>query len=146
MATTGDGPRSSHLSSYNLYEQRQDGGTDPNLPEQPEEPEADDPVDLENTTSIDTRTASMNSFHQQFHTNRSNYEEGRGANLLQQMTSDELHHFREESGNVFFPFYGKKEWQLVEWFGKSQLSQAQINSFLQLDIVSIITFLLRLRS
>lgn len=52
------------------------------------------------------------------------------------MEEDDLHDERVESNNVFFPFHHKKEWQLVEWFGQSSLSQAMINKFLQLDIVS----------
>jgi hypothetical protein len=91
------------------------------------------------TKSISTLYGNHN-FYQEFHWNKSNYEEGKGTNLLQQMVLDDLHHHHKESGNIFFPFHGKKEWQLIKWFGKSSLLQAQINSFLQLEIVSTTTY------
>ena len=77
----------------------------------------------------------MHGLFKKFHWNQSDYDEGKGANLLQQMQSDEYNTHREESANIYFPFNEKKEWQLIEWFGRSSLSQAQINSFLWLDIV-----------
>ena len=77
----------------------------------------------------------MHGLFKKFHWNQSDYNEGKGANLLQQMQSDEYNAHHEESANVYLPFNKKKEWQLVEWFGRSSLSQAQINSFLWLDIV-----------
>ena len=137
---TEEGPQSSHFSFFDLYEQRRDQSRDQvsdfDLPEEFKELESG-PTTQDPATSNDLHGTPMDGLYKEFHRNQSDYEEGFGSNLLQRMVAYELHHHRVELNNIFFPFHEKKEWQLIEWFGRSLLSQVQINSFLQLDIVSV---------
>lgn len=128
-----DHDESSRLLPYDLYEHRQTQGIHPDLPEEPiiHEPTAPNSND---------QNAPTDGLRKHYHRNASEFDEDAGANLLQKMQQDELHDARVESGNVFFPFHSQKEWQLVDWFGKSSLSQAHIGSFLKLDMVNTLSF------
>jgi hypothetical protein len=61
-------------------------------------------------------------------------DQGRGANLLEQMETDQYARFRQE--NIFYPFASRSEWELASWLSSSSLSQKSINKFLHLDHVS----------
>src|SRR6266446_1934775 len=41
------------------------------------------------------------------------------------------------TGSLYSPWKSKDEWELVQWLCKSELSQSEINLFLQLEFVSV---------
>lgn len=120
----------SHLP---LYDSQKDWQNSENEPQDPPE------VSMEQHPPVTNNNQNLatDGLIKQLHRNESKFSEGTGKNLLQRMEDDALFAERRESGNVFFPFYSHMEWQLVDWFGKTLLSQAQINSFLRLDFVSL---------
>ena len=89
---------------------------------EPDQPS--NPVTQEPTVSINIQNSSIDGLFKKFHWNQSNYNEDKGAKLLQQMQSDEYNAHCKESANIYFPLNEKKEWQLVEWLRRSSLSQA----------------------
>lgn len=59
-----------------------------------------------------------------------------GYNSLEQIRNlDRLAPERNASGNVFYPFRSRCDWQMGKWLTDTSLSHAQVNSFLKLDQV-----------
>lgn len=130
-----------HLPLFNSWEQRQEQNYYSASNEEHFFADEQQIAEEHPTAHNNNQNAPTDGLQKILHWNVSQFDEGRGTNLLQKMEQDALHADRVESGNVYFPFYHKKEWQLVEWFGKTSLSQAEINSFLQLDIVGVFLYL-----
>lgn len=60
----------------------------------------------------------------------------RGMNLLEAIEADSLADIRRESGNIYYPFADKEDWEVGSWMTRTCLSSEQINSFLKLQYVS----------
>lgn len=58
------------------------------------------------------------------------------GNLFQQLRDDSLASIRIQHNNVYYPFRDRPEYQLVEWLESCNLSQADKDRFLKLEIVS----------
>ena len=61
---------------------------------------------------------------------------GTGATFMTEFFSDKYADLRRE--NLFYPFASQEDWQLGSWLLRSGLSMAAIDSFLSLDLVSIL--------
>lgn len=68
---------------------------------------------------------------------------GRGYTFLDSFHSDENSAHR--AANHYYPFSGRKDWEVALWLLRSGLSMAKIDSFLSLEMVSFKLFHLRSR-
>jgi hypothetical protein len=59
---------------------------------------------------------------------------GRGYTFLDSFRSDENNMCRTE--NHYYPFSGRKDWEVALWLLRSGLSMAKVDSFLKLEMVS----------
>jgi hypothetical protein len=48
-----------------------------------------------------------------------------------------MSNLRDNGSNIYYPFSGAKEWELVIWLHETRLSLAKIDDFLRLDYVRI---------
>lgn len=94
------------------------------------------------TLPSDGPSATVTGLDKEFHPKRSEAgrgeaELGPGANLLQAIDrNDDLRKQRSDSGNTYYPFASRAEWELGRWLGTRSLPQSEINEFLHLDWVS----------
>lgn len=63
---------------------------------------------------------------------------GKGHTFLDLFHSDENSVYRTK--NLYYPFSGRKEWEVVSWLLHLGLSMGKINSFLSLEMVSAQSF------
>lgn len=59
---------------------------------------------------------------------------GRGYTFLDSFHSDENNTYR--TGNHYYPFSGRRDWEVALWLLRSGLSMAKVDSFLSLEMVS----------
>ena len=79
---------------------------------------------------------SLMGLQKQYHPNHSAYGSGFGGqNMLQKMDDNSNADIWRTTGNLYYPFTSKDEWQLAYWFTCSSLPQTQVEAFLCLNWV-----------
>lgn len=63
-----------------------------------------------------------------------------GTNLLQELENNEDAQYRDT--NPYYPFAGEDEWNLVRWMMDACLTQQQIDAFIRLAYVCIVSLFL----
>ena len=62
---------------------------------------------------------------------------GQGKTFMDEFRKDEFADCREETGNVYYPFASRAEWELGSFLLRSSLSMADTDQFLKLDVVRV---------
>ena len=86
------------------------------------------------TTSLNESGAGL--FSKVYHPNRARHILG-GTNLLQSINNDDFAACRID--NQHYPFANKDEWELVKWMTDASLTQRQIDTFLKLAYVRLLS-------
>ena len=89
---------------------------------------------------------SLMGLQKQYHPNHSAYGSGFGSqNMLQKMDDNSNADIQHTTGNLYYPFTSKDEWQLAYWFTCLSLPQTQVEAFLRLNWVCSLCIKVSLR-
>ena len=69
----------------------------------------------------------------------SSHSYGKGPTFLDLFNSDENSVYR--ATNPYYPFSGRKDWEVASWLLRSGLSMGKIDSFLSLEMVGTLIFI-----